>query len=206
MKNMNFKLYVDTLKSEVIEFNKGCEWDNDKWNSSYIDFKSIVNSWNQEYIEKHTGVELAIEFAREFYQETNCDTHDYWVVKKVDGWYCARTSKPKKNFGVMVFIPEEDNHQTSGMWDVSEKWVLLDEYRVPTSEVTAWRYLYDDPTNPEFLEYKETDVDIPDCKIDHTILTSRLKGKEIEKILNDLTEFLCEKKILREYMDFILKK
>jgi hypothetical protein len=47
---------------------------------------------------------------------------------------------PPKNLGVIVFIPEEDFHITSGMWDVSEKWVLLDEYREPECEVTHWKH------------------------------------------------------------------
>lgn len=54
-------------------------------------------------------------------------------------WFSAKEKKPPMNKTVFVFVPEEDNHVTTGMWDVSEKWVLLDEYRVPRSEVTYWR-------------------------------------------------------------------
>jgi hypothetical protein len=43
---------------------------------------------------------------------------------------------PEYNKGVLVFIPDEDNHVTSGMWDISKKWVLLDEYRIPETKVT----------------------------------------------------------------------
>lgn len=48
---------------------------------------------------------------------------------------------PEHNVGVLVFIPDEDNHITSGMWDIDNKWVLLDEYRVPECEVTHWMKL-----------------------------------------------------------------
>lgn len=54
--------------------------------------------------------------------------------------------KPEHNVGVLVFIPGEDNHITSGMWDISNEWVLLDEYRTPEEEVTHWMPL---PSFPE---------------------------------------------------------
>lgn len=63
-------------------------------------------------------------------------------------WVKADT-KPERNVGVLVFIPGEDNHITSGMWDISNEWVLLDEYRTPEEEVTHWMPL---PAFPE--EYK----------------------------------------------------
>lgn len=55
---------------------------------------------------------------------------------------------PPKNLGVLVFIPDEDNHITAGMWDVDNKWVLLDEYRVPECKVTHWMPMPTKPTNP----------------------------------------------------------
>lgn len=63
-----------------------------------------------------------------------------WKSVEKDGY-------PEKNVGVLVFIPDEDNHITSGMWDVSEKWVLLDEYRKPECEVTHWMPLPPIPKN-----------------------------------------------------------
>lgn len=60
-------------------------------------------------------------------------------------WIKAEDKKPPYNFGVLVFIPEEDYHITSGMWDISNKWVLLDDYRIPDSEVTHWQTLPDVP-------------------------------------------------------------
>jgi hypothetical protein len=68
---------------------------------------------------------------------------EQWVSVKEKGY-------PEHNVGVLVFIPEEDFHITSGMWDVSRKWVLLDEYRVPDCEVTHWMPLVDIPE-----EYKK---------------------------------------------------
>lgn len=61
-----------------------------------------------------------------------------------EGWIKAET-KPEYNVGVLVFIPDEDFHITSGMWDISNKWVLLDEYRKPDCEVTHWMKLPDIP-------------------------------------------------------------
>jgi hypothetical protein len=63
--------------------------------------------------------------------------------------------KPEHNVGVLVFIPGEDNHITSGMWDISNEWVLLDEYRTPDEEVTHWTAL---PAFPEGY----TNNDIPE--------------------------------------------
>lgn len=61
-------------------------------------------------------------------------------------WISA-DAKPPYNLGVLVFIPEEDFHITSGMWDISNKWVLLDEYRKPSDDapVTHWMHLPEIP-------------------------------------------------------------
>jgi hypothetical protein len=56
----------------------------------------------------------------------------------LQGDWISAEIKPPYNKGVLVFIPEEDYHITSGMWDIDNKWVLLDEYRVPECEVTHW--------------------------------------------------------------------
>lgn len=69
-------------------------------------------------------------------------------------WTTAET-KPEHNVGVLVFIPGEDNHITSGMWDIDNKWVLLDEYRTPEEEVTHWMAL---PSFPDGYIWNE----IPD--------------------------------------------
>lgn len=66
------------------------------------------------------------------------------------GWIKCSERMPERNISVLVFIPEEDYHVTSGMWDVSHKWVLLDEYRVPQSEVTHWMPI---PTRPLDTSY-----------------------------------------------------
>jgi hypothetical protein len=71
--------------------------------------------------------------------------------KEGAGWVKADT-KPEHNVGVLVFIPGEDNHITSGMWDISNEWVLLDEYRTPEEEVTHWMPL---PAFPEGYMHNE---------------------------------------------------
>lgn len=69
----------------------------------------------------------------------------------VRAWHSVKEfGYPPKNKGVLVFIPEEDFHITSGMWDLDNKWVLLDEYRVPDCEVTHWMEM---PGYPEGQEY-----------------------------------------------------
>lgn len=148
-KREGFKEYCEILKLECIEFKEGEEWDVDKWNDSYIDFKETIASWNEAYRLGKTFREQAIEFALEFYQDASFNTHSYQPFQKDNGWYVADITKPPFNVGVMVFIPEEDNHQTSGMYDHDSTWVLLDEYRVPTSKVTHWRHLFEIPKDIE---------------------------------------------------------
>lgn len=65
-------------------------------------------------------------------------------------WIKSSDQKPPENVSVLVFIPEEDNHCTTGMWDVSQKWVLLDEYRVPKSEVTYWAEMVELPQDRSY--------------------------------------------------------
>lgn len=76
-------------------------------------------------------------------------------MKTDNEWISTKDRLPDENVSVLVFIPEEDEHITTGMWDVSKKWVLLDEYRVPNSEVTYWMYC---PEKPEDRSYKPTKV------------------------------------------------
>lgn len=65
-------------------------------------------------------------------------------------WIKASEQLPPENVSVLVFIPEEDNHCTTGMWDVSRKWVLLDEYRVPKSQVTYWAEMVELPEDQSY--------------------------------------------------------
>jgi hypothetical protein len=65
-------------------------------------------------------------------------------------WIKSSDQLPPENVGVLVFIPEEDNHCTTGMWDVSKVWVLLDEYRVPKSEVTYWAEMVNLPKDHSY--------------------------------------------------------
>lgn len=96
------------------------------------------------------------------------DTTALWLAQQIDifakaypapqgiGWVKAET-KPEHNVGVLVFIPGEDNHITSGMWDISNEWVLLDEYRTPEEEVTHWMPL---PGLPDGVESNDLPDDI----------------------------------------------
>jgi hypothetical protein len=88
--------------------------------------------------------------------------------------------KPEHNVGVLVFIPGEDNHITSGMWDISNKWVLLDEYRTPEEEVTHWMPL---PAFPEGYTWNEIPDDLVDAfkKVAKDELENRHKANDQPK-------------------------
>lgn len=111
-------------------FVKRMTWDEDFWVFEY-DGYAYMRANAEQLGEEPESVE---EWAADHYCE--------WLLEKTSnelkGWHDARF-KPPHNLGVLVFIPDEDNHITSGMWDVSNKWVLLDENRTPDSEVTHWR-------------------------------------------------------------------
>jgi hypothetical protein len=95
-----------------------------------------------------------------------------------DQWIKASEQKPDENKAVEVFIPEEDNHVTVGMWDVSKKWVLLDEYRVPVSEVTYWRYLRPEPDDKT---YTPTERTLDDETMSRTIRVLQKQLFELEQ-------------------------
>lgn len=95
-----------------------------------------------------------------------------------NGWVKSSRHKPQENVGVLVFIPEEDNHVTTGMWDVSKKWVLLDDYRVPKSEVTYWRPI--DYQLPNDKTYKKCRVDLEEETISKTIRDLQKRVFELE--------------------------
>ena len=71
------------------------------------------------------------------------------LKKKLEQYEWHEVSKgnyPEYQLGVIVYVPEED-HITSGMWDVSRKWILLDDYRKPEGlfPVSHWMYGPDKP-------------------------------------------------------------
>lgn len=83
-----------------------------------------------------------------------------------NGWIKADLKKPRENTRVFVYIPEEDNHVTAGMWDVSKKWVLLDDYRVPLSQVTYWRpYDFDLPSDKTYTKSFEESEDLENTEV-----------------------------------------
>jgi hypothetical protein len=75
-------------------------------------------------------------------------------IKDPYGWISVSDRMPETNSRVLVFIPEEDHHITTGMWDVSRKWVLLDEYRIPQSEVTYWMPMIMGPLDTSYTPCK----------------------------------------------------
>lgn len=85
------------------------------------------------------------EWADDHFQEFNLEEHRTELRKQK--WNEVKYIKPPYNKGVLVFIPDEDNHITAGMWDISNKWVLLDEYRKPECEVTHWVKMPEYPKN-----------------------------------------------------------
>lgn len=97
-----------------------------------------------------------------------------------NGWIKSSERMPEFNISVMVFIPEEDHHITSGMWDVSKKWVLLDEYRIPQSEVTYWQ-----PWPHEPLDTSYTPCKYVEHTTDEIIRNLQKENYELKKQLND---------------------
>jgi hypothetical protein len=65
-------------------------------------------------------------------------------------WIKSADTLPDYNVAVLVFIPQEDNHITVGMYDISNKWVLLDEYRLPDSQVTYWAPMIAEPDDKTY--------------------------------------------------------
>jgi hypothetical protein len=87
-------------------------------------------------------------YANGYYQGNNIMQENFReaaALLRQRGWISVESQMPEHNVGVLVFIPEEDYHITSGMWDISNKWVLLDEYRKPECKVTHWMPLVDIP-------------------------------------------------------------
>jgi hypothetical protein len=97
---------------------------------SYADYHTYAVSTKQT-LSKHN---LLLDIAAEIFKNA-----------LTPQWINVKDNMPEHNEAVLVFIPGEDDHITSGMWDVSNKWVLLDEYRVPDQEVTRWMKLPETP-------------------------------------------------------------
>lgn len=122
-------------------------------------------------------------------EATDSELHELWdLIRQIQGaitWNKASEIKPPENVSVLVFIPQEDNHVTTGMWDVSKKWVLLDDYRVPTSEVTYWRHMVD---LPDDQEYNEIQIPDEDEKTDNIIAKLQKQVFDLEKRNRELKD------------------
>jgi len=75
---MSFTLFVQTVKN-ILEFEK--DWDMEEWNVQYINFKEGINLYSDNYLKKTGTIDLITEWAKEFYQDADYQTHDYWVKK-----------------------------------------------------------------------------------------------------------------------------
>lgn len=110
-------------------------------------------------------------------------------IEKPD-WTKSSDELPEFNVGVFVYIPEEDNHITSGMWDISKKWVLLDEYRIPKSEVTYWRPMFEKPKDGTYTPTDHTDEEdgmshlIRKLQIDNFTLQKEVESLKAERDFN----------------------
>ncbi len=101
-----------------------------------------------------------------------------------EAWVKSENELPDYNVSVLVYIPEEDHHITVGMWDISKKWVLLDEYRVPLSEVTYWMPMpVDRPTDESYTPTTRTEDEENTSGI---IRTLQKKLYEAEKLIVEL--------------------
>lgn len=76
--DMNFKLFVEIMTNEVLDFEK--IWEIDEWNISYIDFKKHCQYYYaEEYVRKTEPKQLVIEWGKEYYKFAKEETHNYWV-------------------------------------------------------------------------------------------------------------------------------
>lgn len=118
-------------------------------------------------------------------------------LKKPLQWIKSSEQLPEFNVSVLCFIPEEDNHITTGMWDVSNKWVLLDEYRVPNSQITYWMPM--PVIKPEDLSFeKKFDSDDRLNNTSNLIRNLQYKNFLLEKSLKKANEF---KKYVHDRLD-----
>jgi hypothetical protein len=120
------------------------------------------------------------------------------LQKPTAKWIKSSDQMPEENVSVLVFIPEEDNHITVGMWDVSKKWVLLDEYRVPLSEVTYWAEMIAEPEDKSYTPLRTADKDAI-REEDTTTYAIRSLQKQVLELSSPLKDSDEELEELRTY-------
>lgn len=123
-----FKMVISAL------LTKPCDFNEDYW-----------VYWYECYAEQLDVYDQTIEeWAEEHFQDFTIGGNGTELRSRTNDWIDSNIL-PQENLGVLVYIPDEDHHITSGMWDISQKWVLLDDYREPNSKVTHWRILPEKP-------------------------------------------------------------
>lgn len=139
---MNYALFCYILNDNLVyEHTQKVSADEqqEEWQALYIEFKAYWFPPDSVL----TPAQKVVQWMREYFSGFSFDTHRY-QLKTRSQWVSADI-KPPANLGVLVFIPDEDNHMTTGEWDISGEWVLLDEDRRPTCEVTHWQLLPEPP-------------------------------------------------------------
>ena len=81
MMHVTFNNFVKYLKIKL-EFR--VEWDIDKWNDAYWDFKNWLNGVDSQWAAYQNTKSIFSIFADEFYQDATQDTHDYWLTNKTE--------------------------------------------------------------------------------------------------------------------------
>lgn len=128
------------------------------WNTE--GYNDPINGWHLvEVVVSNSPYKTKVfvdEYKNGYWKKTFLDDADMlstgqinkWA--EIEGWIDAEI-KPPMNLGVLVFIPAEDNHITSGMYDVSKKWIMLDTYREVEDDapVTHWMIMPESPETEE---------------------------------------------------------
>ncbi len=77
---ITFREFKSFLKNNVIQFEKGEQWDTEEWNEAYADFKELSNTvWDETYIRDTEPEILAQEWAMKYCGGASKETHSYWI-------------------------------------------------------------------------------------------------------------------------------
>lgn len=155
-----------------------CMWDELRQSPSGVDVlvEALEKIAKQIKVNEHDGTAMfpelvreckeRVQIARDALAQYNAVEPEPWKSVEKDGY-------PEYNRGLIVCIPDEDYHITSGMWDRDNKWVLLDDYRVPDCPVTHYMPL------PPFPKQFQNEIRENDAVMEH--LAKLLKMGKIKK-------------------------